>query len=585
MTAATTLMSKSHKKPRAKKASHSKADSSKVQVQETTETQERRKTGAVWHASLVISLLALMAAQMVWMAHAKSVTMDEPNHITRGIVYLRTGDLRLNHLHPPLINLMCAIPLLAMKGLVLPLNHASWQAADLDHFADQFLWSANKNGHSIVFRARLVIVVLTLCLGLTVYAWSREMFGPAAGVLGLALFAFDPNMMAHGSLATNDMGVTLFAGLTLYTFWRWLKKPTRGRAVVAAIAFCLAQVSKYSALLLVPSLVVIGVVYWFMLPPEQRPSVRPLRILGWLGVIALIGAVVVWAVYGFKMGAINGRGPSLPASAYFEEIKAAIKRVGQGNATFLLGSYSRTGWWYYFPVAFAVKTPITTMLLVGAALVYSWRRSETWRGSLVLLIPFVVHFGLSIASSFNIGYRHLLPALVPVLVFASQLAPAGFDIRSKFHWAGAFLVVWLVFGTLSNFPDHLAYFNEIAGGPSQGYKVLTDSNLDWGQDLIGLRKYMIREGIPTVNLSYFGIADPKAYGVECEILPSYPRYIWRNPGFPPFLIQPAPGVYAISATNLEGTLFENHNLYAWFRERKPDAAIGHSIFVYTVRGP
>jgi len=144
-------------------------------------------------------------------------------------------------------------------------------------------------------------------------------------------------------------------------------------------------------------------------------------------------------------------------------------------------------------------------------------------------------------------------------------------------------MAWLAIGTLSNFPDHLAYFNELAGGPSRGYKVLTDSNLDWGQDLIGLRKYMVREGIKTVNLSYFGIVDPKAYGIEYETLPGYPRYIWRRSDVPSFLLNPAPGVYAISATNLEGTAFEQHNLYGRFREFKPAAVIGHTIFIYKIQ--
>jgi hypothetical protein len=132
------------------------------------------------------------------------------------------------------------------------------------------------------------------------------------------------------------------------------------------------------------------------------------------------------------------------------------------------------------------------------------------------------------------------------------------------------------------FPHYLTFFNELAGGPSNGYKVLVDSNLDWGQDLIRLRKYMTEQNIPSVKLSYHGTADPAAYGVVYEPLPSYPYNQWAGDTVPDILLNPPSGVYAISANNLQGLRFKNHDLYATFRERKPDAVVGHSIFIYRI---
>lgn len=569
------------KKTKSKKAARSRTPGGK-NVEPRTEAGVPRRIRIGWDQAAFVFLLVIMSAQMVWMADVKSATMDEPNHIARGTVYLRTGDLRLGRVHPPLIDCICALPLALDRNVVLPLDHPSWEERNLDTFSSEFVWKANQNGHSIVFRARLPIVALTLLLAGIVYCWARELFGRNAGLLALTLFALDPNVLAHGSLATNDLGFACFATLSLYTFWRWLRQPAWPRAVLAGIAFGLAQASKFSAVLLIPGLALVALAYWLFSPAEQRPRVKATQLLAWLSLIGVAGVIVVWLIYGFKVG-LSGQETTIPAPAYFDELKGIIERVGKGNPTFLLGSYSNTGWWYYFPVAFVVKTPLPTLLLVGASFAYAWRH-RTWRQGLLLLIPVVVHFAFSMFSGFNIGYRHLLPALVLLVIFASQLAQGRFHIRSKAVWVGAILLVWLAVGTLSRLPDHLAYFNEIAGGPSHGYEVLVDSNLDWGQDLIGLRNYMEREGIKSVNLSYFGIVDPGAYGINYQPLPGYPRYIWRHNSFPPFLLRPAPGVYAISATNLQGALFEIHNMYAWFRNRTPDAVIGHSIFIYRVNG-
>ena len=109
-----------------------------------------------------------------------------------------------------------------------------------------------------------------------------------------------------------------------------------------------------------------------------------------------------------------------------------------------------------------------------------------------------------------------------------------------------------------------------------------DSNLDWGQDLISLREYMTEENILSVKLSYHGPADPRAYGIQYEPLPSYPYNQWASETVPDILLNPPNGVYAISANNLQGLRFKNHDLYATFRQRKPDAVVGHSIFIYRI---
>ena len=528
-----------------------------------------------WADSISILLLIIVAAQLLLSSSRNSATYDEQYHIAIGLYYLHKGDTSLIPAHPPFIPALATLPLLANRNLVVPSRESSMSNLE---YSDQLLWRLNPNGPSIVARARLPIIGLTLLLAVTVYAWTRELFGPMAGLLALTLLSFDPNILAHGNLVTSDIGVTCFATLALYTFWRWMTRPTPVRAVIAGLVLGLALVSKFSAVYLIPVVIII------LLSDRPLKSTNASRLtakttLAFLIVIALAAYCAISVVYGFNLGTLKGF--PFPAREYLNGLQAAKTLVGGGKDSFLLGAYSPDGWWYYFPVVFAVKTPLPTLILIAATSVSVYRRG-TWRSALPVLIPVVIYFAICLASPFNIGYRHLLPLLPCLFIFTSQLALIDWRTSRSATAAVSAIVVWLIVGSLAIFPHHLAFFNEIAGGPQNGYKILVDSNLDWGQELIGLRKYMTQENIPSVKLSYHGTADPTAYGIVYEPLPSYPYNQWTSDTVPDSLLNPPNGVYAISANNLQGLRFKNHDLYATFRQRKPDAVLGHSIFIYRI---
>lgn len=203
---------------------------------------------------IAAGLLGLMFVLMVSNALLKSPTMDEQNHIARGYAYLRTGDLRLNLDHPPLINCLSAAPLLLLPDLKLPTDSPAWESAHTITFATQFLWHINQNADQTLLMARLPIMVLALLLGCFVFKWAKELHGPLAGLLALGLYVFDPNILAHGRLTTTDLGVTCFFFIAVYSFWHWLCQPTWLRLTAAGFTLGLALVSKYPALILVPVL-------------------------------------------------------------------------------------------------------------------------------------------------------------------------------------------------------------------------------------------------------------------------------------------------------------------------------------------
>jgi hypothetical protein len=539
----------------------------------------RRFRLTAWHAAAAILVIVMFV--LMWPAsRGDSATMDEQNHIARGLAYLRTGSLRLNRMHPPLINIISAIPLALDRSITLPLKGPSWAASNLDGFALEMLWQTN-DGPAMVKTARIPIMALAALLALIVFAWASEMFGRPAGLLAMTLVAFCPNVLAHGHLATNDAGAACFTTLALYLFWRFLRRPNWKRGATCAIALTLALGSKFSALFLLPVFAMIFVTYAVIGPGEQSH-------IKWLKQVAIMAAVgsaiivvLIWALYGFKTGITAEGGAQVPASSYLEGLEEVRQRLSKGNPTFLLGQYSATGWWYFFPFVFAVKTPLPTLILIAVGIVQGYRARD-WKNAAFLLIPVIVYFGMTIVSPIDIGYRHLLPVLPLLLILASRAVPSSFNLKAWPTFVLAGLVLWLVVESVAVAPHYLAYFNEAAGGPSNGYQVLTDSNLDWGQDLIGLRDYMNRNGVESVSLSYFGSTPPEAYGIKYVPLISYPRHMFATAQDLRILLHPPPGVYAISATNLQGVMFPDHHFYQWFKDQKPDAVIGHTIFVYVV---
>jgi 4-amino-4-deoxy-L-arabinose transferase-like glycosyltransferase len=417
---------------------------------------------------LALVVLIFLLTQLYLCSRLKSATYDEQYHIANGLAYLRTGDPRLVPEHPPLINLISALPLLVDSHIVLPLGDASWRDVNSLKFSDLLLWRLNPGGPSMVARARVPIILLALLLAVIVYVWSRQLYGSKAALLALTLLAFDPNILAHGCLATNDVGLTCIATLALYAFWRLLRQPSWSRALITGLTLGLAQVSKFSAIYLFPAMALIFLAdqYAAQRSAAQRKPLKMARVLAYLGVILLTTFLTIWAVYGFQMGTL--RGYTVPARAYLRGLQAFTHMIEGGKSSFLLGSYSQTGWWYYFPVAFAVKTPLATILLLCFSLFYSYRH-RTWRRGLSLLIPIAIYLTFCLISPYNIANRHLLPVLPLLFIFAGQAACADWGRKST--WAMGVALGWLVVSSLTTFPHYLAYFNELVGGPSRGYKV------------------------------------------------------------------------------------------------------------------
>ncbi len=307
--------------------------------------------------------------------------------------------------------------------------------------------------------------------------------------------------------------------------------------------------------------------------------------------VFLIAVVTIWAVYAFQIGPVNSGGLPVPAPGFWREWQSAQYYLNQPWPNYLFGQTSETGWWYYFPIALVLKTPLPMLILFVAAFVRTLVK-RTWRDDLVFLLPALLLFISLLFSTNNLGYRYLLPILPLLIVYVSRFWPRSISHSliptfplSVTRLALLILLAWNIIGTLRIYPYYLTYFNEIAGGPDRGRYILSDSNIDWGQDMIGLKNYVEQKGTNQIKLSYFGIAHPTAYGLATQAIPPVRTAMhdqgawWLKTYYP---ADPPPGTYAISVANLMGGIWIDRAAYAFFRDRAPDTTIGNSIYVYTI---
>jgi 4-amino-4-deoxy-L-arabinose transferase-like glycosyltransferase len=548
-----------------------------------------------WEWLLLAAALLLFALQAGLSSPQKSAAFDEQYHLTRGYAYLRTGDFRMSQFHPPLINLLSAVPLLWRDDVVLPTDHPSWENSDPFIFARIFAWEANQNTHDLLVWARWPIIGLALVLLLILFVWARQMAGRWSSWLVLALAVVDPNLLANARLVTTDLGLTVMLTLAMWRAWCYLQRPSTLNLILLGIAAGLTMAAKFTGLMVWPMLFLI-----LLLSAERcLPSLAGRsRLLAWgltLAAVVLLAYLTVWAIFRFDVGRIPIPAlawlPPIPAPYYAYSVWDTFMAIeAQPKTSFLLGQISPRGWWYYFPVALLVKTPLPLLLL---ALVGGWSaiRRSGWRSTAVLWLPPLLFMALAMTGRIAIGYRHILPVVPFLLMLAAYgLKPVSGSLVWLTHnrWRAA--VVLLLLGQVMMvtriYPHYESFFNLLAGGPSGGDRILVDANIDWGQDLITLRHLMDEMALEYVYLSYFGTAPPEHYDLRYYPIPGFLRFVTGPEvnGYNPY--SPPPGWYAISVTSLRlGLLERNVDLYAYFQDKEPVARAGYSINLYYVDYP
>ena len=501
--------------------------------------------------SFFVSLLLLLFFLQGFLSLVqKSPTFDEPVHLTAGYLYWKMFKFDYNIIHPPLANMLNAIPLLFYKNLTPPpLQYKNeWKVAE------EFLYKNRIDAERIFNQSRIITLIGGILLGWFIFRWSSELFGPRGGIISLVLFSFSPNILAHSRLITTDLMVTLFIFLTLYLLWKFINHPSLGSALRLGISLGLALATKYSSLSLL--------LLFFLLIPLIGKNKKG-EVLWSLIMVLIIAFFILSLTYGLS---------GLPN--YFQGIKVLLNKSKQGTISFFHGKYSPGGWWFYFPFLFIVKTPLTLLFLFSLS--FFLLTKEKKKDLFLPPIVIGVYLLIAILSRIQIGARHILPIYPFLFLTCGILGKRGFPIK-----LGKLALVLLLLHPLNAiliYPHYLAYFNGILL-PSRAYKWVADSNIDWGQDLKGLKKWMGKENVSSLYLSYFGTANPSYYGISYRYLPSSTANLNR------YRYNPIPEkreILAISVSAYNGILFQDVYFYKWLHSYKPFSSIGYSILLFDI---
>ncbi|MEP7364027.1 MAG: glycosyltransferase family 39 protein, partial [Acidobacteriota bacterium] len=441
-----------------------------------------------WFLPLVALLLLAMGALQFHTASLEAQTFDEAVHLTAGYSYWKTGDFRLNQEHPPFAKLLAALPLLTM-GLRFDTASKNWTLPDQSEMGREFLYTNTRPADDILTAARSVTIGFSLLLGLALALWVRSRFGELAGVAALVLYALDPNFIAHGRYVTTDVAETCLSFLSVIAWLAWLEHGRKRDLIFAALALGLSMATKFSAPYVLP------VHFGLALVQVLRGRMR------WHTAAASLTAVVAaaCAICLLCYGSATFKVDKLADHRYFSGLHELVQHNDDGHPSFLLGNVNRKGDPAYFPVAFAVKSTEVTLLgllLALALLPRLWRRHGPLVCLALLAYP-AFYFALSMKGQINIGVRHLLP-IYPFLFALIAAAVAALPKPAAIASTAA-LAIGLLATNSTIYPDYLAYFNQFAGGPAGGTRYLLDSNVDWGQDVKKLKRYMDEHDIPLVQ--------------------------------------------------------------------------------------
>ncbi|MBI5710897.1 MAG: glycosyltransferase family 39 protein [Candidatus Eisenbacteria bacterium] len=486
-------------------------------------------------------LLVLHAALAVWGATRNSVTFDENFHLPAGVMILRRGDFTGSVAQPPLAKVLYALPALALGAR--PPTEAAMASGDEGTVGESFMRVNAARYHRLYFAARLVGVAFSLLLGLLVWRWARALYGEAAGLLALALYALAPESLAHAGSVGTDLPTALAFTASLYAFWRLINGGGWRAWAWTALAVAAAFLVRFSAV----QFVVVFVLVVLLAQVTGRLE-RPGRM--WLGLVLLAPLAWVainagylfttywgpWGALPFRSRAFHGLAQLWPGlriplpEAYLGGLDY-MSLLGEPERvhTFLLGKVFVGSVWYYFPLALLFKAPLGLWGAVGM------RAVARPRGARVAGVPAEWLLGIAAAvtlvfamffTRYNFGVRYLLPLLPLACVWCGGLLAAERVVRARraVRAVAVALAVLLAVESLAAAPWWLSFFNRSSGGPARGWRVLNDSNVDWGQGLIALREELARRGIARVHLAYHGTTDPAMYGID------YVPYFGGTPG-------------------------------------------------------
>jgi len=483
---------------------------------------------------IVIFVSLILITQFIfglYLARSDSQTTDEGIHISAGYTYLKKNDFRFNPEHPPLVKMLASVPLLFAKLNTPPdaiyfdkakdFFYDSWPEAR--SYGEDLLYNLGNNAERLLLLARLPMIILTLILGLVIFFVSSKLWGTNGGILSLLLYVLEPIILANGHLVTTDIGASLGYLLSIYLLWKFLLRPKWSNLILFGLVLGIAELMKFTAIILYPASIILLI--YFAISKREKFK-KFLKKFGQIIIAFLIAWVVIWAGYSFKIAQVpvggNSKVPivaTITSNKYFKFFKPVliprdyVKGLGlivghtrYGHDSFLLGEQSKAGWWYYFPVLFSAKMTISTLVLFLLSIIFIFFDKKNRQKYTFFLLGGLIFLAFAMTSKANIGVRHILPFIVVVMVLCGSTAKI---LSKKFIGRVVLflLVAFMIFENVMVFPYFISYYNQLYGGTDNGYKVATDSNYDWGQDIKRIKEYVSRVNLQDYAIEYSWDSD------------------------------------------------------------------------------
>lgn len=528
---------------------------------------------------LVVTLLSIFAGLALDSMARDNPTFDETAHLAAGLAYVQTGDFRMNAEHPALPKLLAGLAASA-SGVRVATDNEAWAASEQWDFARAVLYESGVSARRIVFFGRLPSVALAGLLGLLLWRWTRAMAGPTAAAIALTLYAFCPNILAHGHLVTTDVPLTLFVVATAACLWQ--ARRTGGTRWIVAASGCIAlsMVTKFSAFSYAPAWAALAL--W----PSERRAPRRGAFHGALLAAASFAftELLVFACYGgatdwtaFRTLGLEGRGVTpetmsalrrvpyevlsrvpWPSADFARGLKDILLYTEAGHPVYLLGKTADRGWWWapFVTLFFKMSLPLILFTAIGIAHLVRHRLDRT-ADLAFLAIPALLVLATNVAANLGIGVRHLLPMFPFLMAFAAWPMRAGLPASRPMRLGMIAILAWQVAGAVAIRPHHLAFFNELARAAGGGERLLGDSNLDWGQDLSAAAARLEERGVTQAILGYFGTASPFAEKIQWQLLPPTQRRRSKDP----WIVMSTEGDQwlVLSTTNRQGIYYRAPN--------------------------
>jgi hypothetical protein len=557
-------------------------------------------------------ILLVMGANLLGVMQRKTITNDEIVHIPAGYHYLVVRNFRVNPEHPPLTKMFAALPLLILKPEPSKfIGEADQGFGQLTESSTLEFWRANFDRFiRISWWSRLPMIFLTLVLGALIFIYGRQLFGARAAVLAVMLFSLEPTMLAHGRIVHTDIAAALGYLLFIFALHAYYRSPTFARAVWFGLATGFALLTKFSLIIVIPIFIgALAVTLWkaALLKVRRRElvlaSAIPVAV-----VLALINAAYFFQHPKLAITEVNSIVGTTPAVA--PQILATFQVLSKiiptyylfglytvfvhnhfGHPSFLLGDYRTFGWWYYFPVAFALKTTIPFLILsvttLGWAIWVATRRRDKRVAFIVTAVA--IYLAMSMTSNINIGIRHIAPVFPLLFLLGGGFLDRLLKMKEPPRLAAfgvALLLGWMVVDAVRTYPDYLSFTNPLTFG-RQNWQLLSDSNVEWGEDIGAMARYLHSQGETQLLGSLSGgWGTAELYNIQLlDVAPPDPgssstRYVAIGAGFlNGSSISP-------DARDADGNVLsdeERHNYFAKYQALRPEKVFGQSIYLYRVR--